>query len=104
LTKQRRLEPDEYDRLDGITFDSQGRMQYNPTFHTNQGKPFVVSDLIYLCKYYTIDGPRKIGLALGRTEVTVMDRVCKLRKQNLYEYYKNISDDEWLKIESGEAI
>jgi hypothetical protein len=100
-TKQRRLEPDEDDRKDGITFDKQGRMQYNPSFHTNHGKPFSVSDLIYLCKYYTIDGPRTIGFALGKTEHTIMGRVAILRKENLYEYYKNISDDEWLTLEKG---
>lgn len=53
-----RRQPDEDDRKDGITFDKMGRMQYNPIFHTNHGKPFTVSDLIYLCKYYGVDGAR----------------------------------------------
>lgn len=97
----RRYVPDEDDRIDGITFDPQGRMKYHPTFHPNHNKPFRASELVYLCKYYTIDGPRAIGYALGKTECTVSDRVCKLRKEGLYEFYKNMSDEDWLKIEGG---
>lgn len=95
--KQRRLEPDQDDLIDGITFDKQGRMNYHPDFHPNHKTKFMLFDLIYLCKYYEVDGPRKISFALGRTEHTIMSKVAALRKSGLYDKYKNMSDDEWEK-------
>jgi hypothetical protein len=96
--KQRRTEPDEDDQKDGIKFDKLGRMKYNPDFHPNHGKPFTLDDLIYMCKFYEIDGPRKIAFALGKTEHTVMSKRSDLRKAGTFEQYKNISDEEWSKI------
>lgn len=72
-------------------FDSQGRMQYNPDFHFSHGKPFTESDLEYMCKYYEIDGTKLMSLALGKTEMTIESKIRKLKKQNRYEYYKNLN-------------
>jgi hypothetical protein len=94
----KRLVPDEDDKKDGITFDKQGRMQYHPDFHPNHGKPFSTSDLIYLCKYHKLDGPRGIGFALGKTEQTISVRLNDLRRDGDYEFYRNISDADWLRL------
>lgn len=75
-----------------------GRMQYHPEFHPNHGKPFSQDDLIYMCKFYEIDGPRKISFALGKTEHTVMSRISALRKNGKFEYYKNMPEDQWLNV------
>lgn len=95
----KRLEPDEDERKEGITFDKLGRMQYHPDFHDQHKKPFITSDNIYLCKYYEIDGARTIGFALGKTEASIANQICLLKKVNLYEFYKNMSDEIWAKIE-----
>ena len=95
-TKQRRTVPDEDDMRDGITFDLQGRMNYHPEYHTNHRTRFSVDELVYMCKYYDIDGPRSVAFALGRTEHTVMCKISELRKQDTYNIYKYMSDDDWL--------
>ncbi|MBW7475925.1 hypothetical protein K0T92_14360 [Paenibacillus oenotherae] len=101
----RRNVPDEGDKLDGITFDKLGRMKYHPEFHFNHGKPFTLDEKIYLTKYYELDGPRAIGFALGRTEHTVMNIVCNMRKSGEWKRYASLSDDEWLSITEGaEAV
>lgn len=97
-TKQRRTIPDEQDQIDGITFDKLGRMNYHPDFHTNHRTPFTLDELIYMCKFYEIDGPRTVSFAIGRTEHTIMSKVSDLRKQGQYQIYKNMSDDDWIKV------
>ncbi|MDR9794057.1 DNA-entry nuclease [Aeribacillus pallidus] len=74
-----------------VEYDNFGRMKYHPSFHENRGKPFTESDLEYICKFYEFDGPELISLALGRTEKTIMTKVYELRKQGLYDYYKNLN-------------
>ncbi|BBI32459.1 DNA-entry nuclease [Cohnella abietis] len=97
-TKQRRKVLDENDRMDGITFDKLGRMNYHPDFHTNHKSRMSLDEIIYMCKYYEIDGPRTISFAIGRTEHTVMSKVYLLRKAGNFEKYKFMTDDEWLEL------
>lgn len=87
---QRKYELTQADIDDGIAFDAQGRMKYNPLYHENHGKAFTQEELEYMCKYYDIDGPRSIGFALGKTEHTIMAKVYDLRKSGLFEHYKNL--------------
>lgn len=76
---------------DGITYDKQGRMGYNPEFHFAHGKPFTESDLEYICKFYEVDEARTISFAIGKTEHTIRKRVDILKKQRLFEHYKNLN-------------
>ncbi len=76
---------------DDIQFDSFGRMVYHPDFHENHRKPFLEEELEYLCKYWEVDDLRNIAYALGRTEHTLSTRVSGLKKQGLYEHYKNLN-------------
>jgi hypothetical protein len=87
---KRKYDLDEIDKADGIEFDSSGRMKYNPLYHFNHGKPFSEDDLEYLCKYHDIDGPRKVGLAIGRTECTCISRLDYLKKRGKYEHYRKL--------------
>lgn len=77
--------------IDGIEYDKLKRMKYHPDFHFSHGKPFSESDLEYICKYYEVDHSRTIGFAIGKTEQTIRTKVDQLRKQGLYEYYKNLN-------------
>lgn len=72
-----------------IEYDGMGRMKYHPEYHTNHKKPFTEEELIYLAKYYKIDGRLNISLALGRTESTISTKVCELKKKGLWSYYQN---------------
>lgn len=94
---------DEQDRLDGISYDPTGRMRYHPEFHPNHGKPFTTGELIYMCKYYDIDGPRSIGYALGKTPGVIQSKAAKLKFRGMFEEYKNMSDEEWEQILLTEA-
>jgi hypothetical protein len=72
-------------------YDNQGRLKYHPDFHPNHKKTFTESDLEYLCKYYEVDGKKKMSLALGKTETTVSMKVVLLKKNGLFDYYKNLN-------------
>jgi hypothetical protein len=90
--------PREDDIKDGITFDKLGRMRYHPDFHPNHGRPYTTDELIYICKFYEVDGPRLISFAIGKTELTVMNTVFELRRDGKFEGFKNTSYDDWLKV------
>lgn len=77
--------------IERYELDAQGRMKYNPEFHFSHKQPFTESDLEYMCKYYETDGRQKIGFAIGKTEGTVDQKIQQLKKDGLYEYYKNLN-------------
>lgn len=77
--------------MESLEYDVGGRLQYNPDYHPNHGKPMTEEDLEYMCKYYEIDGRKSISLALGRTEKTIASKVTKLRATGKYDYYKNLN-------------
>ncbi|MFI8712002.1 DNA-entry nuclease [Brevibacillus brevis] len=73
---------------DGIEYDRYGRMQYHPEFHFNHKTPFEEDELEYLCKFYETDATRSLSFALGRTEHTIRTTVNQLRKNGMYQVYK----------------
>lgn len=87
----RRKMPDEDDLKDGIEFDNFGRMKYHPDFHPNHGKALKEEELEYLCKFYDVDDSRTMAFALGKTEQTIMSKICDLKKTGRFEYYKNLN-------------
>lgn len=76
---------------EGVEYDSSRRMKYHPDFHYSHGKPFTESDLEYVCKYAEIDDIQTIAFAIGKTEATIHNKLNQLRKNGLYEYYKNLN-------------
>ena len=76
---------------DDIKINNYGRMVYHPDFHFNHGKKFTEAELEYLCKFWESDGRRVMSYALGKTEVTLQQKVNVLRKQGKFEYYKNLN-------------
>lgn len=74
-----------------VEYDDQGRIKYNPFYHTNQGKPWTMSDLEYLCKYSEVDELESMAMALGRTKNTVAEKLYQLRKNHRYELYRNLN-------------
>ena len=72
-------------------YDSQGRMLYHPDYHERQGKRFTEEELEYMCKYWKADGCKTIAFAIGRTQSTLASRMVALKKQGLYEYYRNLN-------------
>ncbi len=79
---------------DGVEYYiSSGRMVYNPEFHENHKKPWSVQDLIFLCSSYDAMKKRDIGLALGRTEMTIFEKAKSLRKDGQFEYFKSMGQE-----------
>lgn len=75
--------------IDGHEYTaSNRRMRYNPEFHFNQGKPWTMKDILYLCGMWNGQKARDIAFALGRTESTCMTKVYDLRKAGVFETYK----------------
>ncbi|MNW03968.1 hypothetical protein D3C71_1999790 [compost metagenome] len=83
------LAPHPDDVLDGITYDSGGRMEYHPEFHFSHGQPFSQDELEYLCTFYGFDDARTVAFALGRTEHTCRVKIMKLKAAGKFEYYRN---------------
>lgn len=73
-----------------VEYDKFGRMKYHPEYHENHGKPFKLDELIYLCKYWETDGAQSLSLGLARTEKALYQKVSDLKKNNQFEYYKNL--------------
>lgn len=71
-------------------YDRWGRMKYCPELHYNQGKSYTVSDLSYICKHYRRGEVLSLSLAVGRTDRSIRSLVDKLRKEDQFEYYKNL--------------
>lgn len=65
------------------SYAANGRMNYHPEYHPNNGKPWTTTDEKYLIEYYDRIGPEQVGLDLGRTTSTVMTRAYELRKKRL---------------------
>lgn len=63
-----------------VTYDAMGRMNWHPDFHVPRKTPWTTSDEQYLIENYATLGPKEVGMVLGRTENTVTNRVCELRK------------------------
>lgn len=74
-----------------VEYDACGKMKYHPDFHSNQGKKWTEEDLEYLCKYHEVDSLEVLALALERTTASTAEKVTKLKKQNLFEYYRNLN-------------
>lgn len=72
-----------------ITYDKEGRMQFNEEFHFNHGKPWKNSDQKYLIERWNKDRYVDISLALGRTYATIADRICTLKKQGVIKTKKS---------------
>lgn len=70
-------------KIENVSFDAYGRMQYHPEIHTKQGTPWTTTDQNYLIKFYEKIGPDQMSHELGRTIHTVMNRAYILRKQGL---------------------
>jgi hypothetical protein len=74
-----------------VEYDRFGRMKRNSIYHQNQGKPFTVNELEYICKYWHADHMDDIGLALGRTGISLAQKVSMLKKEGKFYYYKNLN-------------
>jgi hypothetical protein len=87
-----------------VEYDRFGRMRYNAELHFNQGKPWSKEDLEYLVNWYSIIGAEEMSLALGRTEMTVADKVHKLRKRGLMRKEKASYNLRLLRLDDKETI
>lgn len=74
-----------------VAYDSSGRMKYNPEYHFNQGKPYTLSELVYICQQYRMGNRKTLSMAVGRTEGTLAALIYKLKKSGEFEYYKNLN-------------
>jgi len=87
-----------------VEYDDQGRMRYNPELHFNQGKLWTSEDLEYLINWYNITGAEEMSLALGRTEMTIADKVFKLRKRGLMEKGKCTYNLRLLRLKDEQTV
>lgn len=63
-------------------YDKYGRLKYTPELHGKHKQPWTNKDEAYLVEHYVSHGPEHCSLALERPLTAVMERACKLRKQN----------------------
>lgn len=74
-----------------LKYDKSKRLMYHPEFHPNNKKSYTEEELEYLCKYWEHDHRQVMSFALGRPETTLQMKVHKLRKEGLFDYYKNLN-------------
>lgn len=87
-----------------IEYDNQGRMKYNPELHFNQGQKWSKEDTDYLINWYHIVGVEEMSLALGRSEQTIFEKVCKLRRKGIMTKGKNRYNLRLLRLDDKETI
>jgi hypothetical protein len=59
-------------------------------------------ELMYICKFYEIDGSGLMAAAFDRTTKSIAELVRNLRKNGLYEHYKKLWDQQY-EIEARKA-
>ncbi|MCF0149682.1 MAG: hypothetical protein HUJ77_14955 [Clostridium sp.] len=87
-----------------IEYDNQGRMKYNSELHFNQGQRWSEEEINYLVNWYHITGVEEMSLALGRSEQTIFEKVCKLRKKGLMSKEKSSYNLRLLRLDDRETI
>lgn len=76
-----------------LEYDNLGRLKYNESLHFNHGKRFTEDDLMYLCKFWEVEGTKSLSLGLGRTEMTLSSKITRLKQDGMYEGYKDKYDE-----------
>ncbi len=76
-----------------LEYDNLGRLKYNEAFHFNHGKPFSEEDLIYLCKFWETEDVKSLSLGLGRTEMTLVSKITRLKQDGMYQVYIDKYDE-----------
>jgi hypothetical protein len=76
------------DLIDGISYDSYGRMEYHPDFHPNHLVNMNAEEFEYLCYFWEYDSARTMAYALGRTENNLRSSVYKLKQSGRFDMYK----------------
>lgn len=66
-----------------ITYDKQGRMNYNPKFHRKHGTAWTLEDLTYLIEWHDIIGAEEMSFTLERTARSVSQKVVELRARGM---------------------
>ena len=56
------------------------KAKFDKNVHFNHGKPWLVSDVNYLIKFWNVDTYASLSASLGRTYKTIADRVYNLKK------------------------
>jgi hypothetical protein len=88
---------EEMERGEALSFDEASRMNYHPLYHDRQGQTWTVEELQYLCTWHDVDGLNKVGLALGRTAKTLSSQLGNIRKNGLYEIYRQERERNYAK-------
>ncbi|MEK4781115.1 DNA-entry nuclease [Bacillus sp. FSL L8-0199] len=73
-----------------IQYDSCGRMKYHPDYHFNHKKPYTVKELAYICATYQRGARKSVAMAVGRTESTISDLICKMKKDGTFDHYRQL--------------
>lgn len=73
-----------------VEYDRWGRMKYHPDYHARHLVEYTTKELSYLCKQYYRGNVKTLAASLERTETAVRQRVCELRKEGKFDYYKSM--------------
>jgi len=60
-----------------------------------KNKRYTPHELMYICKFYEVDGPGLMAAAFDRTTKSIAELVRNLRKNGLYEHYQNMWDQHY---------
>ena len=69
---------------------SNSRLRFDPELHENHGKPFTVSELVFLCSSWSSMKKADIAAALGRTHGTVLSKAYSLRKNGQFTHFEKL--------------
>lgn len=73
------------------------RLKYDQNMCSRHYKNFSIADLKYMCYWYNKISSRRIALALGRTQNSILNKVRYLKKKQEFDFYKELYEKELLK-------
>lgn len=76
-----------------VTYDKCGRMEYNAELHDRVGEPWTEEEIQYLTEWYDIIGAEEMSLALGRTEMSISNKVNSLRNRGQMKRRNTLRND-----------
>jgi hypothetical protein len=59
----------------------------------NVGKPYTQYELIYMAKFYEVDGPELMAVHFGRNLKAVCEKYRWMQRKNLLEHYRSLWDE-----------
>ncbi|MEH6941503.1 hypothetical protein [Bacillus sp. JJ722] len=79
---------------DVYKYNAHNQLLYNELIHYNQNVRFTFEETVYICNWHDKISIKEIALSIGKTERSIVDRICYLKRTNQYEELRRVKWEE----------